>query len=249
MQSSLVWESPAANREHFENKLSRMEATDLVLFPEMFTTGFTMQPQRVAETMDGDTVEWMKVSAEKYKTALGGSIVIREGQTFYNRFLLVSPDGNIQYYDKRHTFTLAGEHLVYKAGENDGIVFYKGWKICLRICYDLRFPVWARNTMDYDVLIYVANWPVPRIQSWDTLLRARAIENMAYCVGVNCVGNDPNQHRYPGHSAVYDLYGNLVSSAITASEAVLTATLDKNQMLEQRKRLPFLADRDQFQIL
>lgn len=249
IQSPLVWESPAANREYFENKLSQIKTTDMVLLPEMFTTGFTMRPQAIAETMEGETLQWMQALAKKHETALGGSVVIHEGEFFYNRFVLVSPDGSIQYYDKRHTFTLAGEHQVYKAGENDGIVAYKGWKICLRICYDLRFPVWSRNTVDYDLLIYVANWPRPRIQSWDALLRARAIENMAYCVGVNCVGSDPNRHHYPGHSAVYDLYGNLVSSAISESEAVLTATLDKNEMCNQREHLPFLKDRDRFQFL
>jgi predicted amidohydrolase len=151
-------------------------------------------------------------------------------------------------YDKRHTFTLAGEHIAYQSGIKDGIVEYLGWKICLRICYDLRFPVWSRNTHNYDLLIYVANWPKPRIQAWDTLLQARAIENLSYVVGVNRIGEDEKEHQYPGHSAIYDALGNSLSGKISSEQKLITAELDYLELQEHRKRLRFLEDQDSFHL-
>lgn len=248
-QIPLIWETPISNRKAIESLFLKTESnTDLILLPEMFTSGFTMEPKKVAEPMDGPTVAWMELLAQEHQVAVGGSLVIQEGDHYYNRFLFVTSDGEIQYYDKRHTFTLAGEHKAYKAGENDGLIQYKGWKICLRVCYDLRFPVWSRNTSDYDVLIYVANWPKPRIHAWDTLLKARAIENMAYCIGVNCVGTDPNGNQYPGHSAIYDTLGNLITDKISQKTIVLKASIDYEALKVQRRYLPFLKDRDAFNL-
>ena len=182
IQSDLVWENPKKNRKHFKEKIESIsKPVDMIVLPEMFSTGFTMNAKDVAETMDGKTVAWMKKKALKTNAAIIGSLVISEDGKFYNRLLFVEPSGDIHIYDKRHTFTLAGEEKIYASGTKKLIVDYKGWKICPLVCYDLRFPVWARNTENYDVLLYVANWPKPRILAWDTLLKARAIENMSYC--------------------------------------------------------------------
>ena len=249
LQIPLVWEAPEENRKAIEKLLFTItEKSDLIFLPEMFSSGFTMQPELVAETMEGPTVRWMLDMAQKMNAAIGGSIVIQEATHYYNRFLFVSPEGELQFYDKRHTFTLAGEHKAYTSGKNDGLIDYKGWKICLRVCYDLRFPVWSRNTSDYDLLVYVANWPKPRIHAWDTLLKARAIENMAYCIGVNCVGIDPNGNQYPGHSAAYDSLGNLISNQIFEVKSVLSASLYRESLKTERRSLPFLKDRDTFNL-
>lgn len=172
IQTDLVWENPTKNRENFTKKIaSIVDDVDVVVLPEMFTTGLTMQAKKVAEPMDGITVNWMKQLASKKNAAIVGSLVIKENNEFYNRLLFVESNGQITHYDKRHTFTLVGEEKIYTAGKNKVIVDYKGWKICPLICYDLRFPVWARNSEDYHVLLYVANWPTPRVFAWDALLR------------------------------------------------------------------------------
>src|SRR5690606_26947134 len=183
IQSDLVWENPEQNRKNFSEKIEMINGSvDLIVLPEMFTTGFTMNASLVAETMEGNTVAWMQKTASETHAAIVGSVIISEANKFYNRLLFVEPSGAITHYDKRHTFTLAGEDKVYASGTQKIIIDYKGWKICPLICYDLRFPVWARNTENYDALIYVGNWPKPRILAWDTLLKARAIENMSYCI-------------------------------------------------------------------
>jgi len=247
IQIALVWEDPMQNRDALTKKIHGIhEAVDLIILPEMFNTGFTMNAQAVAETMQGDTVRWMKYIAANKGTVIVGSIVIAENDNFYNRLLFVRPTGALEYYDKRHTFTLAGEHKVFASGTEKLIVNYKGWKLCPMVCYDLRFPVWARNTEDYDVLIYVANWPKPRINAWDALLKARAIENMSYCIGVNRVGLDHNGHAYPGHSAVYDGLGNEISNFEEGREQVETVTLSKTHLTGIREKLRFLDDKDQF---
>jgi predicted amidohydrolase len=249
LEVPLIWEQILQNRIFIEKQFQGLsQKTDLVLLPEMFTTGFTMKPQEVAETMRGETIQWMKEWAAKLGSALGGSLVIEEEGKFYNRFIFITPAGTISYYDKRHPFTLAGEHLIYASGKNDGILEYKGWKICLRICYDLRFPVWSRNTQNYDLLIYVANWPKPRINAWDTLLQARAIENMSYVIGVNRIGEDQKGHLYPGHTAVYDGLGNCVSVKSKESESVISAKLNFLEQQELRKQLRFLEDQDNFDL-
>ncbi|RIV70776.1 nitrilase family protein [Flagellimonas aequoris] len=247
IQSHLHWENPEDNRKMFEEKINTVSKdTDLIILPEMFTTGFTMAPQKI-EAEEGDiTVAWMKSMAEKTESAIMGSIIFQEEDQFFNRLFFVYPNGETKTYDKKHTFTLAGEDKVYKAGEEKLILEYKGFKICPLICYDLRFPVWARNTEDYDVLVYVANWPKPRIEAWDTLLKARSIENLSYCVGVNRIGQDDLGYDYPGHSAVYDVLGKQL--AFSEGEEILYATLDKGHIVSTRQKLKFLEDRDDFSL-
>ncbi len=247
IQSDLVWENPEQNRKHFTEKIESIpSAVDVVILPEMFTTGFTMNAKAVAETMQGKTVEWMKNTASKNNTAMVGSLIISEENKYFNRLLFVEPSGKITVYNKRHTFTLVGEDKVFAAGTEKIIVNYKGWNICPLICYDLRFPVWARNTEDYDVLIYVANWPKPRVSAWDALLKARAIENMSYCIGVNRVGVDGVTSAYSGHSAVYDVLGNLITAFKPDKEQTEIVVLEKNHISKYRNKLKFLDDRDAF---
>ncbi|KJJ37689.1 amidohydrolase [Aequorivita vladivostokensis] len=246
VQSELIWENASANRELFSKKFQTFEGeTDLIVLPEMFTTGFSMNAKKLAEPNDGESLNWMISEARKHNCAITGSVIISENDKFYNRLFFVLPDGTYEKYDKKHTFTLAKENETYTAGNERLIVNFKGWKICPLICYDLRFPVWSRNTEDYDVLIYVANWPKVRTVAWDTLLRARAIENMSYCVGVNRVGFDGNDHEYVGHSAVYDVLGKQVSPS-AFDEFIETVTLSKEHIESNRKHLQFLNDRDKF---
>jgi len=247
IQADLVWEHPVKNRYTFLKKIESLtEDIDIIILPEMFTTGFTMNAESVAETMEGDTLKWMQYLAVKMKTAIVGSIIIKEKDNFYNRLFFVHPSRKIEYYDKRHTFTLAGEHKVFASGNKKLIVDYCGWKICPLICYDLRFPVWARNTEDYELLIYVANWPKPRITAWDTLLKARAIENMSYCIGVNRVGLDVDKNEYPGHTAAYDGLGKQIASCNENEEQIKIITLTKNHLTTIKNKLKFLNDRDAF---
>ncbi len=247
IQTHLVWEHPEENRRMLSGKIASLsDSVDIIMFPEMFTTGFTMNASPVAETMQGETVNWMRQLAKQTQAAVTGSIIIKENNHYYNRLLFVYPDGTTDTYDKRHTFTLAGEDKVYASGTNKKIIHYKGWKLCPMICYDLRFPVWARNTEHYDVLFYVANWPNVRIQAWDTLLKARAIENMSYCIGVNRVGNDGNSHEYSGHSAAYDALGNRIDNIAFDKEAVEIVTLHKYDIENSRTKFNFLNDMDVF---
>jgi len=248
IQSSLSWENPKSNRNHFEEKINSItDKVDLIVLPEMFSTGFTMNPKAVAETMEGETVSWMQSLVKAKNCAITGSVVIQENNNFYNRLLFVFPSGEIQFYDKRHLFTLAGEEKVYTSGKQKLIVEYNGWKICPLICYDLRFPVFARNVEDYDLLIYVANWPKSRIQAWDTLLKARSVENMCYTVGVNRVGFDDNNLEYDGHSQALDFIGNHTLEP-QETEAVFIVELNKEKLLEIRKKLGFLNDSDSFEL-
>ena len=248
IQANLIWENPKANRDIFENKINEInESVDLIVLPEMFTTGFTMSPNAVAESMQGETVLWMQSLAKAKNAAITGSVVIEEDSNFYNRMLFVFPSGEIQYYDKRHLFTLAGEDRVYSRGAQKIIIDYLGWKICPLVCYDLRFPVFSRNTEDYDLLIYVASWPKTRIHAWDTLLNARSIENMCYLVGVNRIGKDNNGYEYIGHSQAIDCLGEYLIDP-QEEEGVFIATLDKSKLIEVRKKLNFLNDRDTFEI-
>lgn len=249
VQSDLHWEDPTANLIMFTNKIASInEDVDLIVLPEMFTTGFSMDAKKLAEPHEGETLGWMREIAMSYATAITGSVIIKDKGKFYNRLYFVFPDGSYHWYDKKHTFTLAGEHRTYSAGSDKLIVSFKDWKICPLICYDLRFPVWARNTEDYDVLIYVANWPKKRIAAWDALLRARAIENMSYCVGVNRVGFDGNGHEYIGHSAVYDVLGEAVSSSLSGQEFIQVIQLNRSHIQTNRKQLQFLNDRDSFSL-
>lgn len=250
IQTALEWENPEANRKKIQNSIQSIEdVTDLIVLPEMFTTGFTMNAAPYAEAMDGKTVKWMIELAREKKAAITGSIIIIENKKFYNRLLFVNPQGEIHSYDKKHLFTLAGEHEIYTAGSEKTIIEYKGWKICPMICYDLRFPVWVRNTENYDVLLYVANWPKVRTNAWDALLQARAIENMVYCIGLNRVGIDGKGFEYVGHSAVYDVLGADFFDKKNKNDEVIIATLIKSKLIETRKKLQFLEDRDSFEIL
>jgi len=249
MQLELIWENPKKNRDNILNKINQIkEQVDLIILPEMFTTGFSMQPQKIGDTMHGETVAWMRKTASEKNAAIAGSVIIFENNNFYNRFLFVHPSGKINFYDKRHLFTLAGEDKVYESGKEKLIVNYMGWKICPLICYDLRFPVWARNVEEYDLLIYVANWPKIRIAAWDTLLKARAIENMCYTIGVNRVGVDANNYEYSGHSAAFNCLGEQVAETTENKEETVVFTLDKNHISEIRNKLGFLNDIDSFEI-
>uniref|UniRef100_UPI0030D9B33F nitrilase family protein n=1 Tax=uncultured Planktosalinus sp. TaxID=1810935 RepID=UPI0030D9B33F len=225
------------------------ENVDLVILPEMYTTGFTMNAAPNAEPMDGPTVEWMKTLAKEKNVAITGSIIILENENYFNRMLFVTPEGVIDKYDKKHLFTLAKEERTYSPGKEKVIIDYKGWKICLMICYDLRFPVWSRNIEDYDLLLYVANWPKARVNAWDILLQARAVENMAYCAGVNRVGVDADGYEYIGHSAVYDSLGKLITVSLPEEEEIKIVSIDKEHLEKIRTQLKFLNDKDKFQIL
>lgn len=248
-QTSLAWEDSASNRTFIEEYFMGEDASfDLFVLPEMFSSGFTMNPQNVAETMNGETISWMKSLALKKDCAICGSLVILDNNNFYNRFIFVHPNGEIDYYDKRHLFSLAGEEKVYTKGTSKVIIAYKGWRICPQICYDLRFPAFSRNQENYDLLLFVANWPKVRIQAWDALLKARAIENLCYTIGVNRVGFDANNHEYNGHSQVLDELGNIVLNA-TDDLGVFITDLDKNKMIETRQKLNFLNDKDNFELL
>ena len=248
IQSDLYWENISKNRNNFDSKINQIDSeVNLIVLPEMFSTGFTMNALAVAETMQGETVLWMQSIAKQRNCAISGSLVITENNQFYNRMFFVFPSGEIKYYNKRHLFTLAGEDKTYTAGTEKVIVDYLGWKICLQVCYDLRFPVFARNTENYDLLIYVANWPKVRTNAWDILLKARAVENLSYVVGVNRLGLDANNYEHIGHSQVVDYLGHYILEPQEA-EGVFIVELDKNSMLETRKKLDFLSDKDTFTI-
>lgn len=250
IQSNLIWEDPSKNRSAFEDKINTIsDIIDIIVLPEMFSTGFTMAPNLVAETMEGETIGWMKALAAKVGAALCGSLIISENENYYNRFVFVSPNGEIESYDKRHTFTLAGEDKVYKAGTEKKIIHYKGWSICPLICYDLRFPVWARNTENYDLLLYMANWPKPRINAWDALLKARAIENMSFTIGVNRIGTDGNQLEYNGHSGAFDALGNELTNIEENKESITVVEVDIKRQNKIRETLRFLDDGDRFNLI
>lgn len=248
IQTDLIWEDIEANTNNIEKQINTISNTvDLIILPELFTTGFTMNTS-LAEKMNGKTIVWMQGLAKQKNAAITGSIIIEENNTFYNRLLFVKPNGTIDFYDKRHTFTLANEHKSFSAGESIKLINYKGWKIMPLICYDLRFPVWSRNTENYDLLFYVASWPKQRITAWDTLLKARAIENMSYTIGVNRVGLDGKNLAYTGNSACYDSLGNCIIKNDSGNNCVLTFTLDLNEQKDIRNKFQFLEDRDLFSI-
>ena len=250
IQTDLVWENPSENRTNLAKLIHQLDNdVDLIVLPEMFTSGFTMEPNKVAETMDGKTIDWMKTIAKNKNCAITGSLIITENDNFYNRLLFVHPSGKIEMYDKRHSFTLAGEHEKYTSGNATLIVNYKGWKICPFICYDLRFPVWSRNTKNYDLLIFMANWPVKRINAWDILLKARGIENMSYTIGVNRIGLDANDYKYSGHSAIIDYLGKELSILEANKSGIVTAILNRKNQNKTRNSLGFLNDKDTFEIL
>lgn len=255
LQSNLHWEDRQANRDMFERKIrSIAERTEIILLPEMFTTGFSMRARDLAESMEDETVRWMKKMSAEKKAIIGGSIIAREGEHYFNRFLWVLPDGGLGHYDKRHLFAYAGEDAHYTPGNRRLIASVKGWRINLQICYDLRFPVWARQSpsgngeAEYDLLVYVANWPEKRVHAWKTLLQARAIENQCYVAGVNRVGEDGLGIAYSGESMVVDPLGEVLYTR-KQEEDISTITLSKKTLEETRNRLPFLRDGDSFVIV
>jgi len=251
VQSHLHWEDPEANRKMFEEKILPVSSPmEIVVLPEMFTTGFSMNPNRLAEGMHGDTMAWMKRIASEKKIILTGSLMIEENGKYYNRLIWMQPDGKYGWYDKRHLFSFGGEDQEFSHGLKRFISQVKGWKICTMICYDLRFPVWNRlaKEEEYDVLLFVANWPTKRIHAWKSMLMARAIENQCYVVAVNRVGKDGNGMEHAGESCVIDPLGNILYSK-TESEDMYTISLDKNLVDTTRKTFPFQKDKDEFILL
>lgn len=251
IQTSLQWESRKENLNHFNAVLQGMDSdqVDLVVLPEMFTTGFTMNAPHCSDHPEGETLHWMRRQAKYRNAAITGSVIIEENGRHYNRLYFVWPEGRYEIYDKRHTFSFAGEDRVFTQGKTRLVIDYKGWKICPLICYDLRFPVWSRNTEEFDLLLYVANWPASRIDSWDTLLPARAVENLCYALGVNRVGEDGNGISYNGHSVVCDALGNGMGQLEDDAIGLVSAILDKEELMKIRDRYRFLDDRDEFDLL
>lgn len=247
IQTSLVWEDRKANLSRLEELVRSLQATDLVILPEMFTTGFTMQPQGLAEPPDGPSFQWMKGLAADKQAVITGSFIIEEDGNYFNRLFWVTPDGSAETYNKRHLFTLAGEEKVYTPGTKRLVTVWKGWRIMPLVCYDLRFPVWSRNKDEYDLLLYVANWPERRVSAWSRLLVARAIENQAYVAGVNRIGEDGNGIYHSGHSALIDPMGEVLWE-VSHGEACHTITIKADTLLQVREKLPFLNDRDSFTI-
>lgn len=249
IQTELAWENATENRAHFSDKIGQIDGqTDLILLPEMFTTGFSMTPENIAENPNDKTLKWLQEKAKETQAAISGSLIVKEHGKYYNRLYFVFPNGEYRTYDKRHLFSFAGEDEHYTAGKDLLTVEYKGWKICPLVCYDLRFPVWSRNTATYDLAFYIANWPQSRIDQWDTLLKARSIENIAYTIGLNRVGQDPNNNLYNGHSAVYAPLGKQLDTPGWEEDRLLHFNLSKKYLTEIRAQFRFLDDRDPFKI-
>ena len=253
IQSNLHWEDKKANIEMFGRKIFSIGESDIIVLPEMFNTGFTNNTVELAETMDGTTHNWMKKMAFEKSSAVCGSMITKDGDQYFNRFLWVEADGTTQYYDKKHLFSLADENEYFSAGDQKQILEYKGWKINLQVCYDLRFPVWSRRKEDaennYDLIVYVASWPVARVHAWSTLLKARAIENMSYCIGVNRVGTDGKGFEYSGASTVLNCLGEELISTEDNKEEILTCKIAHKHLTKVREKLPFHKDQDQFNLL
>jgi omega-amidase len=250
IQSDIHWESADANMAMFEEKIWKIrEQTDIIILPEMFTTGFTMNAKELAEPMNYKACKWMKQQAAQTKAVVTGSVIIKEEGKYFNRLLWFEPDGQFFYYDKRHLFRMAEEHQTYSAGNKKMIREVKGWKILPLVCYDLRFPVWSRNVgNEYDLLIYVANWPQARNIAWKTLLKARAIENLAYCAGVNRVGEDGKGIPYSGDSMIINYKGEELISC-NDKDCIHTISLNYDELKSFREKFPADMDADKFEII
>ncbi len=246
VQSNLFWENPEKNISHFSDLISPLENTDIILLPEMFNTAFSPASHHLAETMNGKTIAWMKKTSKQKKCSIAGSLMIQEENKIYNRLIWISKSGKISTYDKRHLFSVIKENEFLSKGNDRLIVEIDGWKICPLICYDLRFPVFSRNNVEYDILIYLANWPIKRIDAWETLLKARSIENQCYTIGVNRIGQDSNGGFFNGQSKVFNLFGKELFSAIENKEDVLQVELSLDDLNIKRKQMNFLKDRDEF---
>ena len=255
LQSNLHWENIDANLAMFEEQIwSITEPVDVIVLPEMFNTGFSMMPEKLAEVSGLKTHKWLLQMANQRNALVGGSYIVKEGTDYFNRFFVAFPDGKFHTYDKRHLFSLAKEEMFFKAGTERLIVDYKGWRICPLVCYDLRFPAWAKNrfnkdskSYDYDLLSYVASWPKPRVSAWDTLLKARAIENQSYTLGCNRIGEDGNGYAYVGHSGIYDYLGEQIDFKDN-EEGIIIQKLSKSTQDEFRTKFPFVADSDEYEI-
>jgi predicted amidohydrolase len=254
VQTLLHWEDQEKNLNHLEGLMGALKGkTDIIVLPEMISSGFSMNTESLANTMDGKAVLWMQKMAQELNAVVCGSLIIEENNKYYNRFIWMQPDGTWQKYDKRHLFKMGDEHQYFTPGKERLIISYKGWKIMPLVCYDLRFPVWAKNKLinneaEYDVLIYTANWPKVRSVAWKSLLLSRAIENQVYLAGVNRVGEDGKEIEYSGDSAIINPYGGHISQANVGEEAILTAELDYKTLIDFRAKFPVLSDADDFEI-
>lgn len=248
VQTNLHWEDKQVNFKMLDEKLTGITTKpDIIVLPEMFSTGFSMQPEKFAEKIDGESVNLMQQKASQLNAVITGSLIIEENGAFYNRLIWMQPDGNMSWYDKRHLFSMAGEEKVYFPGQEKLVVEWKGWKICPLICYDLRFPVWIRNKECYDLLIFVANWPERRVQHWRKLLAARAIENECFVVGVNRVGEDGNKIYHSGSSMAVNPMGEILLEAVH-TETIANVELNPEEITKMRRYMPFLKDMDDFKI-
>ncbi|TVP44931.1 MAG: amidohydrolase [Mongoliibacter sp.] len=254
VQTDLYWKDKIANMAMLEEKISDLdERVDVIVLPEMFTTGFTMEAEEVAETMNLQTTRWLKQMARQSQALVTGSFVVQDGLEFYNRLVWAKPNGDIDHYDKRHLFRMADEDSHYSMGKKQVVFEWKGWKIMPQVCYDLRFPVWSRNWLQdnkelaYDLIFFVASWPAPRINAWDILLQARAIENLSYSIGVNRVGVDGNDVPYTGHSGAYNYKGETLCYS-QDKEEILIAELSYESLVEFRTKFPAWMDSDSFKL-
>lgn len=248
-QTDLFWESPQKNRDYLDVKILKLsEPTDIIILPETFTSGFTMSAHQIAETMDGPSVKWMRQLAAKTGAAICGSLIITENGHFFNRFVFIKSDGEAVHYDKRHLFSIGGEKEAYSPGTLRTVFTYLGWRIALYICYDIRFPVWCRNRNDTDLMLFTANWPMARILVWNTLLKARAIENQVYIAGVNRIGSDGNGIKYNGMSQLINPYGNALLDPELHEEDLFTVEISLTQLNDFRQKFPVANDADIFEI-
>ncbi len=249
-QVNLIWENPEQNRKDLEVKIrEQIGKSDLVILPETFTTGFSMRTFDLAEPMDGSTITWLLNLSQATGIALGGSLLIEDNGLYYNRFVFVTPLGEISHYDKRHLFSIGGESISITAGHQKLIINYLGWRIAFYICYDIRFPVWCRNVNDTDLMIFTANWPASRNEVWKTLLRARALENQVYVAGVNRIGKDGNDISYVGESQIINPRGEVLMETNSANEEFLSYEISKTELNNFREKFPVANDADRFSII
>jgi predicted amidohydrolase len=249
-QVDLYWEDPVRNMDRLSELIEgSRESSDIIVLPETFTTGFSMKAHSLAESMDGPSVNWMKRIAQKTASAISGSLIIKENNHFFNRFIFATPDGEIIHYDKRHLFSIGGEKKSFSPGSQRVIINYRGWRIGLYICYDIRFPVWCRNRNDTDLMLFTANWPMPRNIAWNALLKARAVENQVYVAGVNRVGSDGSRIKYIGESQLINPIGNIILNPILNKESLMRGEIVLSELNELRKKFPVAADADLFEIL
>jgi len=250
VQPDLIWENTEKNLSRLEGLIMKADdPKDLIILPELFSTGFTMHTSSLAENMEGPTILWLKKMASALSCCITGSLIIKEGGNYFNRLVFMYPSGKFDVYDKRHLFRIGKEHQYYNPGTKKLIVEYKNWLIRPLICYDLRFPVWSRNCMDYDILIYVASWPESRKNVWEALLRARAIENQCYVIGVNRIGKDGNQINHTGQSVVFDYKGNPILSLPENIETINSVILNKEELIQFRSTFPVQLDADKFTLI